>query len=246
MMLSPFRAVFFDAGGTLLHPYPSVGEIYAAVSERHGCRAGADELESRFREAWLHRDSRFDLQSHTSEKIERAWWHSLVSEVFSGLPGMGDFEAFFDELYDLFARPECWRLYPDALDVLKALKARGVCLGMISNWDRRLLTIVEGLGLNRYFDFVLASALAGAAKPSPVIFLKALELASVKPSEAVHVGDSLEDDVHGARSAGIHAVLISRSARPQGHASGEYQGIPTVSSLTELLSEAPSAGGFSG
>jgi putative hydrolase of the HAD superfamily len=134
----------------------------------------------------------------------------LVREVFSQEGPIENFEAFFEELYDRFASPDTWRPFPDTLPTLEELKKRGKILGIVSNWDSRLFGICKGLDLERYLDFVLASAVVGAAKPSPKIFEEALRQARVSPEEALHVGDSLEDDVLGAQQAGIHAVLLDR------------------------------------
>ena len=229
-MIRSYKAVFFDAGGTLLHPFPSVGEIYRDAAARYGCFAPAQTLETLFREAWLKRDGLSSLQSHSSQKVERDWWQSLVQEVFSQVGGVGDFEAFFDELYDLFARPECWRLYPGVLDVLLELKSKKKKLGIVSNWDSRLFVICSGLGLEDYFEFILASAVFGASKPSPRIFDEALRRAGVRPQEAVHIGDSFEDDVKGARAAGLQAILIER--HPQHR---KLEDIPVIHDLKELL-----------
>ena len=218
------KAVFFDAGGTLFKPYPSVGEIYAEVAGRHGLKAPAHELESLFHETWKARDGLASLSGHSGEKEERKWWYALVHEVFSKIGSVTDFELFFEELYDLFARPEVWRLFPDVLPALLELKKRGKIVGIISNWDSRLFGICEGLGLAAHLDFILASAVVGAAKPHPKIFEEALRKAQVLPKEAVHVGDSLTDDVWGAEQAGIQGILIDRSGlRPSQ--------VPTITQL---------------
>ena len=209
-MLASFKAVFFDAGGTLLHPYPSVGEIYFEVASRYGCRTPAGVLESKFRDAWLKRDGIGNLASHSNEKVERDWWKNLVFEVFSEtLPGQ-NFEKFFAELYDLFAQPQVWRLYPGVHELLENLKNQKKRLAIISNWDSRLFKICAGLDIEKYFDFILASAVFGASKPSPLIFQEALRRTGVLPHEAVHIGDSLADDIHGAHQVGIHAIHIDR------------------------------------
>lgn len=208
--LSRIKAFFFDAGGTLFQPYPSVGEIYAQVARRHGFIADPKDLEALFHASWEERDGLASLQAHSGEKEEKKWWRTLVWEVFSKLGAIENFDAFFDELYDWFARPEVWRLFPDTLPVLEALKKKGKILGIVSNWDSRLFGICEGLGLKPYLDFILASAVVGAAKPSPKIFQEALKQAQVAPEEALHVGDSLEDDILGAQRAGIFAVFLDR------------------------------------
>jgi putative hydrolase of the HAD superfamily len=69
----------------------------------------------------------------------------------------------------------------------------------------------------------VSSAVAGARKPDPAIFEPALELAGCAPEEALHVGDTREEDVAGARAAGIRPLLIDR-----GGADGD------ISSLKEI------------
>ena len=229
-MLTKFKAVFFDAGGTLLHPYPSVGEIYAKVGKKYGSKAEAAQLEHSFREIWLKHDGLARLQSHSDEKLERNFWKTLVEEVFTAAGGVNDFEVFFTELYDLFARPEVWRLYPDVEDLLKNLKKQGKKLGIVSNWDSRLFHICEGLELNQYFDFVLASAVFGASKPSPKIFEEALKRSGVDAKDAVHIGDSFKDDIEGAGGAGMSAILIDRHPKGRPH-----QHHPTIRHFGELV-----------
>lgn len=230
-MIRSRKAVFFDAGGTLLHPYPSVGEIYCKVAGKHGCKVDAQQVQELFRKAWLTRDGLTSLASHTSEKIERDWWHGLVREVFSSIAQFEDFDKFFHELYDFFAKAECWRVYPGTLEILAALKKQGKRIGIISNWDSRLFGLCKDLELQKHVDFILASAVFGASKPNPKIFLEALKLSGVKPEEAVHVGDSFEDDIKGALSAGIHGILIERHP---GHR--KMEGVPTIHDLKELIS----------
>src|SRR6266581_955206 len=128
------KVIFFDAGGTLFRPYPSVGEVYARTAARHGVRVDAEHVEKAFHHKWHERNGMTTLAGLTSEKIERQWWHALVQDVFGNLGAFDNFDAFFQELYDLFARAECWRLFEDTLPVLQQLKVQGLRLGIISNW----------------------------------------------------------------------------------------------------------------
>ena len=230
-MISSFKAVFFDAGGTLFYPYPSVGEIYSRVALGYGCPATSDELEHLFKKAWFKRDGLAALVSHSSEKIEKEWWRGLVEEVFSQVGGVRNFGAFFEELYEVFGRPHVWRLYPETQEVLEELKRRGKRLAIVSNWDSRLFNLCEGLSLKKYFDLILASAVFGAAKPNPSIFQEALRQLHVAPHEAVHIGDSFEDDIQGARLTGIEAILIDRSTQRK----FQNQNIKTISELRVLI-----------
>jgi putative hydrolase of the HAD superfamily len=138
------------------------------------------------------------------------------------------FDMFFDELYSLFAAPEVWRVYPDVLDVLQALKARALIMGVISNWDIRLGPLLEGLGLMPYFDHVVLSAVVGWEKPHRRIFESALELAGVPAGRALHIGDNYQQDVVGAQQVGIYAVWLRRRGE-------QPADCPVIHSLRELL-----------
>lgn len=207
---SQIKVVFFDAGGTLFRPYPSVGDVYARTAARHGVRVNAEQVEKTFHAKWHERNGLAALAGASSEKIEREWWHALVRDVFGNLGAFDNFDAFFHELYDLFARAECWRLFDDTMPVLKELKTKGLRLAIISNWDHRLYSIVEQLGLSSYFEQVTASSAVGIAKPGKRIFEAALESMKIPAASGLHIGDSLEDDYHGASRAGIKAVLLNR------------------------------------
>jgi putative hydrolase of the HAD superfamily len=221
------KVIFFDAGGTLFRPYPSVGEIYARVAGTHGVQVDAAQVEKTFHAQWHKRDGTASLAELTSEKIEREWWYALVRDVFGNLGEFDNFDAFFHELYDLFARAECWRLFEDTVPVLEELQRRRYRMGIISNWDHRLFSIVEQLGLTPYFEHVTASAAVGSAKPGKKIFEAALAAMKASPHECLHVGDSLEDDFHGASRAGLSAVLLDRHRKA-------YNDVVRIESLRDL------------
>jgi len=221
------RAVFFDAGGTLFQPHPSVGELYARTAAKHGMKVDPHKVEHIFREEFARRDKLESVEAHRSEKNEREWWHSLVKDVFAQVTEINNFEAYFEDLYDLFARAEAWKLYPEVIGLLEILKAQKLILGIISNWDHRLHSICTEMQLTHYFDFILASAVVGSAKPDSGIFKEALKRADVAPHEAVHVGDSVENDYHGAKNVGIRALLVDRSGR----APKDVETIPSLSGV---------------
>jgi putative hydrolase of the HAD superfamily len=234
----PAKIIFFDAGGTLFRPWPSVGHVYARTALKHGVSVDPEIVEKAFHDKWHDRNGSTELtmvspvgngelSRTTSEKIEREWWYALVRDVFHNLEAFDNFDAFFTELYDLFAKAECWRLFEDTLPALDALKARGHRLGIISNWDYRLFSIVKQLGLDNYFETVIASAAVGCSKPGVKIFEAALTAMKVEPAACVHIGDSVADDYEGAQKSGLTPVLIDRSMRA-------YNGFTRMKSLTEL------------
>lgn len=101
-----------------------------------------------------------------------------------------------------------FRLLPSVAALLGAMRAAGLKLAVVSNWDVSLGEVLERLGVAELLDCVVTSAEVGAAKPDPAVFLRALELLELRPEEVVHVGDSPRLDVAGAEAAGIKAILI--------------------------------------
>lgn len=208
------QAVTFDAGGTLLYPHPSVGEIYAEAARRHGAEADAAAMENAFRRAWVtcHHDHAVAAAGNVSQ---REWWRELVYRTLEMADvAMPDRETYFHELYDLFARPEVWRLFPDATETLATIRQRGLKVGLLSNWDHRLRPVLEGLGLMPLLDAVIISCEVGVEKPEPGIFHAAwAALGVTRGEEALHVGDSYRDDVLGAQAVGMGAVLVERAGK---------------------------------
>jgi putative hydrolase of the HAD superfamily len=201
------QAVTFDVGGTLIEPWPSVGHVYAQVAARHGVKnASAKLLEARFRSAFRARKNLNDT---------RAGWESLVDEVFRGLADEPPSATFFEELYDRFAQAAAWRVFDDVRPTLTALAARGIRLAVVSNWDERLRPLLHVLDLANHFEVIVVSCEVGCAKPAPGIFAAAATRLGLPAGSILHVGDSLELDVEGARAAGMSAVQVLRdNAQP--------------------------------
>ena len=103
-----------------------------------------------------------------------------------------------------------FRAYADAPPALAVLRARGLRLVCVSNWDVSLPQVLERCGLGAAFDVVVTSAGSGARKPDPAIFELALERCDCRPEKVLHVGDSAEEDAAGAEAAGIRCLLIDR------------------------------------
>ena len=118
--------------------------------------------------------------------------------------------------------------FPDVRPALQSWRAAGVRLVVVSNWDVSLHGVLERLGIALLLEAILTSAQAGVRKPAPAIFEQALRLAGARAGDAVHVGDSLEEDVAGARAAGIEPILIARDGRAVRGA------VRTIATLDEL------------
>jgi putative hydrolase of the HAD superfamily len=202
----PITAVTFDAGGTLIEPWPSVGHIYARVAARHGIRGvSPEQLNQRFRIVWR--------QLRNFDYSRRAW-QRVVKETFHGVSTFAPGRDCFEDLYRRFAQPDVWRIFRDVLPALEALAARGIRLGIISNWDERLRPLIGRLGLRSYFHEIIVSAEAGVTKPSPRIFELAARRLRVPRASVLHVGDSPSLDFRAARAAGLNSLLLRRGSPP--------------------------------
>jgi putative hydrolase of the HAD superfamily len=119
-------------------------------------------------------------------------------------------------------------VFDDAPRALRAARSRGWRVVVVSNWDASLSRVLDRVGLGPAIDRVVSSAGAGASKPEAAIFGSALALAGCTASQALHVGDSLHEDVDGARAVGIDAVWLDRAGAPA------PADVPTIATLDDL------------
>jgi putative hydrolase of the HAD superfamily len=209
---SSIQVVFFDAAGTLFHVKGSVGAVYLEYARKYGVSASPEALERAFQRAFADAPPLAFSVSDPKEikACERLWWFDVVHNVFYRIGMFPEFDDYFDEVFNYFATADAWKLYPDAVPALEVLKQRGMELGVVSNFDSRLYEILIGLGIDRFFDSVTLSTFVGAAKPAPQIFQRAAAKHGVPAKQALHVGDSLLEDVHGAAVAGLNSAWLSR------------------------------------
>jgi putative hydrolase of the HAD superfamily len=201
--------VTIDAAGTLIHTIRPVGELYATVAARHGVDVDPDALHTRFRAAFGAAPPLAfpDAPPATLRQREREWWRAVVRQVFAG-ESFTDFDAFFSDLFAFFARPATWRADPDAHRLLRELRGRRLVILVVSNFDARVRALLEALALTPLIDGITLSSEAGAAKPDPAIFHRALADARLDPTQVVHVGDTVREDLQGAHAAGLRVILV--------------------------------------
>lgn len=223
-----------DAAGTLFDVRGSVGERYSAAARRFGVAVPADELQRSFTHAFRDRPPLAfpGLRGRSLIREERAWWFALVERVFGGRIPEDLVRPCFDELFEEFRSAGSWSLFPDTRAALEKLRAAGYRLAVVSNFDSRIDDVLAALGIDSFFEQVTISSRCGAAKPDPVIFREALRLMKVGAECAVHAGDSLHEDVLGARRAAVHAVLVDRRGE-----NASWDGGWRVRDLAELCSD---------
>jgi putative hydrolase of the HAD superfamily len=227
--------ITFDAGHTLIYPWPSVGEVYAEIMACHGLHRTPAAVNQAWERAWELAQAR--PRHPESANWEHEWWRLLVRDVVQLLAGDyqgAGFDRLFEELWATFAEPRRWRMYEPALGVLATLRDRGYRLGLLSNWDLRLRPLLQGLGLHDYFEHVIISGEVGVEKPSPRIFQHAVALFDAAPDAFLHVGDSVYHDIVGARAAGWQGVHLDLA--------GTSQEALRVGSLSDLLAHLPGPG----
>lgn len=202
--LSAVRAILFDAVGTLFRARTSVGEIYRDIAVGHGVEADAQRLEERFRA----------LAEAHGTPTDRSGWRERVRAVFPASEEFADFDAFFEEVFSVFESGTGWRLYPEARDVLTRLTEGGFSLGVVTNFDDRVVRVLDDLGIGYLFLTVQTPESSGYRKPDPRIFLDASRILSVSVAETLMVGDHPVEDFEGARAAGLQSLLVDRRANP--------------------------------
>jgi putative hydrolase of the HAD superfamily len=205
LLPASIRLVFFDAVGTLLRPVPSVAEAYHQVGCRYGSTRPVDALRKAFYAAFARQEA-FDAQNgyRTNAARERERWRAIVTEV---LPDVSDAEGCFAALWDHFADPAHWQLEPATADLLAALGRQGISVGLASNFDDRLIPIVQAQPvLMDHLDAVVVSSQIGWRKPAREFYAALCE--GYAPHEVLMIGDDRVNDYEGARAAGLHAFLL--------------------------------------
>jgi putative hydrolase of the HAD superfamily len=199
--------VTFDAAGTLIRLTQSPGTTYAEVARTFGYDLDPDRVEAGFRKAWKALPARRETHGPRPDD-DKGWWFELVAQaVYEAGYKVEPLEKYFEELYRVYALSGAWELFPDAAEVLDALAANGIRLGIVSNFDRRLYDVLEHVGIRDRFEHILVSSEVGSDKPAAGIFLEAARRFAVTPEEILHVGDDPKLDGAAAKAAGC-AVLI--------------------------------------
>ncbi len=233
------RAVLFDLGGTL-YEYerlePGDRESLLELASGAGSRAEPQTVYQAYRTAlknvfyqylprpfYLHRDLFRDALLETAQRLGVEFSKELMEGYFAS---------------QRKRRERLFALREGVVQTLEELRSRGLCLGIVSNVDEDQLAFLVALGqLERYFHFILSSEKARSCKPDPAIFEQALRRAGCAPKEALFVGDSLQQDIAGAKRVGMRAVLLwHRTDRtPPDHGSKPDHVIQSIPQVLQLV-----------
>lgn len=226
-----YDTVIFDAAGTLVgRDSPdffeeffvvAAGELGTAVTldRVKAALAKTMEEEPRFRA----REGRMSTPEQT-----RRYFLDLYARVLNAAGVEGDLMPGLQEYYDRFQDGRYLEVYGDVRPTLEALKARGVRLGVLSNWSEHLSLVLERLDLDRYFSFLVVSAEAGCEKPDEKIFRLAVDRAETPIERILYIGDYPEEDILPAERIGLDALLIDRYEKY-----ARYR-LPSIRRLTDV------------
>jgi putative hydrolase of the HAD superfamily len=227
--------VLLDALGTLLELEPPVEPLRRELRERFGVELSAAEAGAAVRAEIAY------YRAHHDEASDRARLADLrarsAGALRDALPAGSARELPLEPLTEALLAALRFRPFDEVPAVLRAARERGVRLVVVSNWDVSLHDVLAETGLAPLLDGVVTSAELGSAKPDGAIFARGLALAGADAREAVHVGDSVEHDVVGARAAGIEAMLVARDGVPAELPPGT-RAITTLAPLLDLVGAA--------
>lgn len=133
------------------------------------------------------------------------------------------------KIFELWWQYADLEVYPDVIETLVQLKARGVKTGVVTNGLKRDYEQILGrVKLSDFFDVVVGIDSCNKAKPDKEIFLHAVNMLDVRPEQTIFIGDSIKLDYEGAKHAGLKPLLIDREGKVS-------EGIDTIRSLVEVL-----------
>lgn len=208
------RAVLFDWGDTLFHA-PHAAEVIVSYARDAGVHVSEDEARAMWAELWRIGKTPEEIAKgrDLSPEAHRRVWTALFTRVDRVVPGLSR------ELYDRVMDPHSWVPYADTGPTLRAVRERGLRVGVVSNVPADLRPVFASHGLDGLVDSFTHSFEVGAEKPDPAIFRAAAKSLAVPPEETLMVGDHAVDA--GAERAGMRVLILPEQT-------GEERGLSVV------------------
>uniref|UniRef100_A0A3Q3A3Y5 Haloacid dehalogenase-like hydrolase domain-containing protein 3 n=1 Tax=Kryptolebias marmoratus TaxID=37003 RepID=A0A3Q3A3Y5_KRYMA len=232
MSRSPLRWVLWDVKDTLVSVLGSAGVQYCKEAEKLGLSLSHAEVDAAFGRVYRDYSSRYPNYGVSQGLTAQLWWMRVVKDTLSQCrvqdPAVLNTVAY--NAYLNFKNAANWEVSSPALERCSSL---GLKLGVVSNFDNRLEAVLQSCGMLSHFSFVISSEAAGVPKPSPAIFVQALQKCGTPADSVAHVGDHLVNDYLASRSAGLHGFLLDRHNK---HIDADVPHEHRIVSLDELPS----------
>jgi len=205
------RALLLDFGGTLAIERSPRASIYADAAARYGVEVSPAAMSDLMAETHEALPITIPTARGGAFRYSRGWFERFIEIIFAERLGLSSADTALaqEHLFSVYEDAGTFRLFPGAADLIDRARTDGWRVGVVSNWSYALEPLLGDLGLRP--DAVLCSAVEETEKPSAALFLRALERLGASAEGSLHVGDSFENDVVGARSVGIEPVLLERS-----------------------------------
>lgn len=235
-MPTDLKAVFFDAGETLLAPHPSHHELFAMVLAEHGYDVAPETVQEVFAGMAPTFVAVMDNMAVKAWSVSREasleFWGRIYGEALDRMGVPDPHGALFEALYRRFTRYDSYRLFPECIPTLRAVKDAGLVVGLISNFEEWLEGMLIEMKVAHLFDLMVISGKEGIEKPDPAIFRLALDRTGIGAEHSLYVGDHPRLDIEAAKAVGMGAVLIDRKGH---HPNFEGHRIDALDGLLNLL-----------
>lgn len=228
-----YRLLTFDVNNTLIKVRNTAGDHYRKVAKQFGLEAKVSDLNRGFRVAYKDQVKTHPNFGASTGQTSEQWWGEVVHRTFhtAGCNCDGGLlDKIAAKLYRDFGTSQTWETFPEVKEMLTFLNRNGVALGVLSNNDERLISVLRSIDLASHFAVILASAMVRCEKPSSDFFHLALERLQIDPSMCAHIGDNVDLDYYAAKSVGMDAYLVDRD----GVLSEKYPAINTEHILSDI------------
>lgn len=230
-MANKYKAAMFDVGMTLI--YPPLDEPFLDRLHDFGVDADIVEIGKA-----LHFTDQHFFKNYPGvlNKPVPTFYEYYASIMFSYLHIDKINVHEFKELMLKVSPPRSiWKVYPETIECLQALRDAGVKVGIFTNWDLDARDLLDKMGITPYCDSIVVSSEIKSEKPETKGFLLGCEEMGVKPEECVYCGDNHRDDVIGGNAAGLDALLLNRSDKPSGKTEGRFTEIKNLYDVVEIV-----------
>jgi len=209
--MSKFNTISLDAADTLFYIKDGLGDSYNKILKKYSNNYESRDISNSFKNFFNSRKGLHfsGLTGPNLVAAEKKWWYELVFDVFNELGMIDDFDSYFDDLYEFFAK-DAWEIFEDTLPFLEEAKKRNFKLIITSNFDSRIYNVCEHFGISKYIDCFTISSESGSSKPDPNFFFKSLSNANASLENTLHVGDNPKLDFLAAKEIGLACYLIDR------------------------------------